>query len=82
MVLLRPEHSLSSFGLDCPSNYITFDCKGDAGQPGGRAQAELNFQQSQLAMALGARVALRVTDAVKVNGHCYSPRVEVFPPNQ
>lgn len=78
MVLLRPENSLLSFGLDCPSNYITFDCRGSAGQSGGRAQAELNLQQSQLAMALGARVALRVTDSVKVNGHCYSPRVEVF----
>lgn len=81
MVLLQPEQPLSAYGLNCRNNYITFDCRGDAGQPGGRAQAELNLQQAQLALALNAAVQLVVTDSVTINDNCYSRRVVVLRPS-
>jgi hypothetical protein len=82
MVLLQPEQPLSAYGLNCRNNYLTFDCRGDAGQPGGRAQAELNLQQAQLAMALNATVQLVVTDSVTINENCYSRRVVVLRPSE
>ena len=80
MVLAPTTQPLSAYGLDCRNNFFTFDCRNDADQPGGRAQAELNLQQAQLAMALGASVQLTVTDEVTVNGNCYASRVVVFAP--
>ena len=81
MVLAPTTQPLSAYGLDCRNNFFTFDCRNDAGQPGGRAQAELNLQQAQLAMALGASVQLTVTDEVTINGNCYANRVVVFAPD-
>ena len=81
MVLAPTTQPLSAYGLNCRNNYFTFDCRGDAGRPGGRAQAELNLQQAQLAMALDATIQLTVTDEVTINGNCYASRVVVFAPD-
>ena len=82
MVLFQPEQPLSAYGLNCRNNYFTFDCRGDSGQPGGRAQAELNLQQAQLAMALNAQVQLVVTDNITIDGNCYSKRAVVLRPSE
>jgi hypothetical protein len=81
MVLAPTAQPLSAYGLNCRNNFFTFDCRDDAGQPGGRAQAELNLQQAQLAMALKTSVQLTVTDEVTINGNCYANRVVVFAPD-
>ena len=81
MVLAPTTQPLSAYGLNCRNNFFTFDCRNDAGQPGGRAQAELNLQQAQLAMALDATIQLTVTDEVTINGNCYASRVVVFAPD-
>jgi hypothetical protein len=80
MAFAPTEKTLAEYGLSCRNNYFTFDCMGVSGQPGGRAQAELNLQQAQLALALNARVQLTVVDTVTVNGNCYANRVVVFAP--
>jgi hypothetical protein len=80
MAAVIPAKTLSEYGLSCRNAYFSFDCRADAGMPGGRAQAELNFQQAQLAMALDADVQLTVIDTVTLNGNCYAQRVVVLKP--
>lgn len=82
MVWAPTEKSLAEYGLSCRNNYFTFDCRNDAGQPGGKSQAQLNLQQAQLALALNSRVQLTVNDAITINGNCYANRVVVFAPSQ
>ena len=60
---------------NCPSNWVTFSCKGtynskDAGQR--------KFESAQLAMALGYRVSLFVDNTKKHNGFCYARRIDIY----
>lgn len=80
MIYLQTPQSLDSQGLACRDNYVTFDCRDDAGMPGGRAQAELNLQTAQLAMAMNSDVRVMVRDDVTLNGRCYASRIMVFAP--
>jgi hypothetical protein len=81
MVFAPTIKPLDEYGLACRNNYFTFDCRNEAERNGGRAEAELNLQQAQLAMAINAEVELRVDDSITLNGNCYAGRVTVFTPH-
>lgn len=81
MVFAPTVKPLDEYGLACRNNYFTLDCRGEADRNGGRAEAELNLQQAQLAMAINAEVELRVDDSITINGNCYAGRVTVFSPH-
>lgn len=71
--------TLTSLGYNCPSDpYVTFDCKGLLG--GTKADGLRNFDAAQLAMVSGARIQIAIDDTKKINGFCYSRRVDVFAP--
>ena len=61
---------------DC-SNSITFDCLGTTGLVS-KAQANQNFANAQLALVAQKFVRVVVDPDVKINGVCFSPRVDVF----
>ena len=78
MMLAPTIKPLSEYGLTCRNNYFTMDCMNETGQPGGRAQANLNLQQAQLALVTGNKVLIVVNDAITINGNCYAGRIELY----
>ena len=65
--------SLGAAGLDCPGDWVTFDCGGaTTGRGGDRMYGLL-----RAALADGKPVALTVTDEEKTGGYCRASRVTV-----
>lgn len=78
MVFAPTEKPLAEYGLNCRNNYFTLDCKNETDRPGGKAQANINLQQAQLALVTGYTVDLVVNDQITINGNCYAARVTLY----
>ena len=70
------DQPLSSVGLNCPSNWVSFSCNGTftTKDVGYRL-----FDSAQMAYALKKQVLIQVDDTKKHNGYCYGSRVDVQP---
>ena len=70
--------TISALGYDCPADpMVTFDCKGDLPDTV-KSDSMRNFSAAQLAMVSGSQVRIHIDDTTKINGFCYSRRVDVF----
>ena len=70
--------ALTALGYSCPEDpMVTFDCKGVLGSSS-KADGTRNFSAAQLALVSGSTVRLVVDDTKKINGFCYSRRIDVF----
>lgn len=65
--------SLSDLSIDCPRNWVTFDCDAATASGGGQRMYRLLGE----ALAAGKPVALTVTDEGKRNGYCRATRIAV-----
>ncbi len=74
--MILTDQDFSSYGLDCPSRWVTFSCNGTFTS---KDVAYRMFDSAQMAYALGKRVLIEVDDSKKHNGHCYGSRVDVLP---
>ncbi|MCY3814642.1 MAG: hypothetical protein OXH15_22920 [Gammaproteobacteria bacterium] len=63
--------SLGAAGLDCPGDWVTFDCVGTTSRGGG----DRMYALLRAALADGKSVALTVTDEQKTGGYCRASRV-------
>ena len=70
--------TISDLGYDCPSDpMITFDCKAVLPDTV-KSDAARNFSAAQLAMVSGSEIRVHIDDTKKINGFCFSRRVDVF----
>lgn len=67
------ETSLGAAGLDCPGDWVTFDCAAPTAHGGG----DRMYGLLRAAVADGKSVALTVTDEAKTGGYCRAGRVTV-----
>ena len=65
---------LSSKGLDCPNNWVSFSCFGNF-NPKDLAYRKLD--QAQMSMALNKTVFVVVDDTKKHNGLCFVKRIDI-----
>ena len=69
-------------GVSCSSpggqvGWVTFACDGTFGS---KSANLARFSNVQLAFVTGGQVVVYADDSKKLNGHCYSPRVDVISP--
>lgn len=67
-------------GVSCSSpsgavGWVTFACDGTYGT---KSLNIARFSQAQLALVTGNEVVIYADDSKKINGHCYSPRLDVL----
>lgn len=67
---------LSDSGLNCPSRWVSFDCKGSLG--GDKDIAYRMLDQAQIAQALDKKISVLVDDAKKLSGYCYASRIDLY----
>ena len=70
--------TLTDLGYSCPADpMVTFDCKGVL-PDSSKSDGLRNFSAAQLALVSGSTVRLVIDDTKKINGFCYSRRIDVF----
>ena len=72
MASLLPD--ISSTGLDCPANWVTFSCSGDYNS---KSMGNQKLQAAQLSLVTGNTVRLKVNDSKLINGRCFAERIDV-----
>jgi len=70
------DKTLTDYGLDCPSQWLSFSCSGVFAA---KDVAYRMFDSAQMAYALGKDVLVTVDDTKKHNGYCYANRIDVLP---
>ena len=73
--MVQFDRQVSSVGLDCLKDFVTFSCSGDFMN---KADASRLFESAQLAMILDKFVTVQVTDQRKHNGFCFANRIDNF----
>jgi len=66
--------TLSEYGLNCPSAWVSFSCDGTFNT---QAIGFRKLDQAQMAMALNKRVHLYIEDSKKHNGYCFARRIDI-----
>ena len=73
MILI--DKSLSGYGLDCPSRWVSLSCDGTFNP---KDIAFRKLDQAQMAFALNRTIKVNVDDTKKHNGYCFGERVDIF----
>ena len=75
MVRVDIPETLTSYGVDCPGQWISLSCTGDF-HP--KDIAYKMFDTAQMSLAIGANVQIEVNDLKKHNGYCVAERMDIY----